>query len=47
VSGLQVKLATLLVLIGGVARQAPGGMRIRGEPHMLLIGDPGTQQGDA
>ena len=29
-------------LIGGVARQEPGGTRIRGEVHMLLVGDPGT-----
>eukprot|EP00038_Savillea_parva_P001903 m.108353 g.108353 ORF g.108353 m.108353 type:complete len:1026 (+) comp10655_c0_seq4:153-3230(+) len=37
-----VKLAVLLVLIGGVPRQTEGGTRIRGESHMLLVGDPGT-----
>ena len=37
-----VKLASLLLLIGGVARQEPGGTRIRGTCHMLLVGDPGT-----
>ncbi len=29
-------------LIGGVERQEPGGAHIRGEVHMLLVGDPGT-----
>lgn len=37
-----VKLATLLMLIGGVERTDPGGTHIRGEVHMLLVGDPGT-----
>lgn len=37
-----VKLATLLMLIGGVARCDDGGTHIRGELHMLLVGDPGT-----
>lgn len=37
-----VKLATLLMLIGGVERQDGSGTRIRGEVHMLLVGDPGT-----
>ena len=36
-----VKLASLLMLCGGVARQE-GGTHIRGEVHMLLVGDPGT-----
>lgn len=37
-----VKLATLLMLVGGVARWEPGCARSRGEAHMLLVGDPGT-----
>ncbi|KAJ2354772.1 DNA helicase mcm9 [Coemansia erecta] len=37
-----VKLAVLLVLISGVARSDKAGLRVRGEAHMLLVGDPGT-----
>ncbi len=39
---LPVKLAAMLVLLGGVARRDDGGTHIRGELHMLLVGDPGT-----
>jgi DNA replicative helicase MCM subunit Mcm2 (Cdc46/Mcm family) len=37
-----VKLAVALVLAGGVAQVHANGNRVRGEPHLLLIGDPGT-----
>ncbi|OWZ16634.1 DNA replication licensing factor, partial [Phytophthora megakarya] len=37
-----VKLAVALTVIGGVSHVDEAGMKTRGEPHMLLIGDPGT-----
>ncbi|KAJ1895498.1 DNA helicase mcm9, partial [Kickxella alabastrina] len=37
-----VKLAVLLVLLGGVMREDAQGMRVRGDMHLLLVGDPGT-----
>ncbi|KAJ6245654.1 DNA helicase mcm9 [Anaeramoeba flamelloides] len=38
-----VKLALGLVLIGGVTYyDENSGLKIRGEPHLLLVGDPGT-----
>jgi len=37
-----VKLAVALTLVGGVRRVDKSGMRIRGEVHLLLVGDPGT-----
>ncbi|KAJ2795344.1 DNA helicase mcm9 [Coemansia guatemalensis] len=37
-----VKLAVMLVLISGVAHCDASGLRVRGEAHMLLVGDPGT-----
>jgi len=37
-----VKLGVLLTVIGGVAHHDASGLHIRGENHMLLIGDPGT-----
>lgn len=36
------KLAMVLQLFGGVTKNLPDGSRIRGDFHMLLIGDPGT-----
>lgn len=37
-----VKLATAIMLAGGVAHEDNEGGHIRGEIHMLLVGDPGT-----
>ncbi|WP_338740169.1 cell division protein [Haloplanus salilacus] len=36
------KLAMILQLFAGVTKDLPDGSRIRGDLHMLLIGDPGT-----
>ncbi|MWV66102.1 helix-turn-helix domain-containing protein [Halorubrum sp. JWXQ-INN 858] len=36
------KLAMILQLFSGVTKRLPDGSRIRGDLHMLLIGDPGT-----
>ncbi|GAB4853242.1 DNA helicase mcm9 [Ancistrocladus abbreviatus] len=37
-----VKLAVALTLIGGVQHVDASGTKLRGESHLLLVGDPGT-----
>lgn len=37
-----VKLAFLMVLIGGNSQTNSSGMKVRGESHLLLVGAPGT-----
>lgn len=36
------KLSVALMLVGGVTRISPDGMHIRGDIHVLMVGDPGT-----
>ena len=36
-----VKKALLLLLVGGVTRAMPDGMKIRGDINVCLMGDPG------
>lgn len=38
----EVKLAIALLLFGGVPKIYPDGIRVRGDIHVLLVGDPGT-----
>jgi replicative DNA helicase Mcm len=37
----EVKEAISLVLFGGIAKEMPDGSHLRGDIHMLLVGDPG------
>ena len=37
-----VKLGIILTILGGVGKESGNGTRIRGEGHLLLVGDPGT-----
>lgn len=38
----EIKKAIALLLFGGVPKLHPDGVRVRGDIHVLLIGDPGT-----
>ncbi|MEM0093392.1 MAG: minichromosome maintenance protein MCM [Thermofilum sp.] len=38
----EIKLAIALLLFGGVPKIYPDGIRVRGDIHILLVGDPGT-----
>ncbi|KAK9806786.1 hypothetical protein WJX72_002809 [[Myrmecia] bisecta] len=37
-----VKKALLLLMVGGVTRTLPDGMKLRGDMHICLMGDPGV-----
>ncbi|KAL2918722.1 DNA replication licensing factor MCM7 [Polyrhizophydium stewartii] len=37
-----IKKALLLLLVGGVTKETPDGMKIRGDLNMCLMGDPGV-----
>ncbi len=38
----EIKKAIALLLFGGVPKVYPDGVRVRGDIHILLVGDPGT-----
>ncbi|MEM2899058.1 MAG: LAGLIDADG family homing endonuclease [Nitrososphaerota archaeon] len=43
IQGLEhIKEAILLLLFGGRSKVFPDGVRVRGDMHVLLVGDPGT-----
>ncbi|MCS7145947.1 MAG: minichromosome maintenance protein MCM [Nitrososphaerota archaeon] len=43
IQGLEhIKEAVLLLLFGGRSKVFPDGVRVRGDVHVLLVGDPGT-----
>jgi len=43
IHGLEhVKKAVMLLLFGGRSKQYPDGTKVRGDIHILLVGDPGT-----
>jgi DNA helicase MCM9 len=37
-----VKISVALTVIGGVAHIDSTGTKVRGESHLLIVGDPGT-----
>ena len=39
-----VKLSVALTLIGGIQRISKSGTKVRGESHLLLVGDPGESK---
>ena len=34
--------ALLLLMVGGVSKHLPDGMKLRGDVHLCLMGDPGV-----
>ena len=39
-----VKLSVAVVVAGGTQKVDNSGIKVRGEPHLLLIGDPGEEK---
>jgi DNA replication licensing factor MCM7 len=37
-----IKKALLMLMVGGVKRELPDGMKVRGDLHLCLMGDPGV-----